>query len=113
VPGPSIADLAFAAAVLELPLTGVDPVRSSWQSPWLLAAEAMTSRDLLGAAAAYAELGARTNEAEARLLAAHAFAAAGRRPEADEQLRRALAFFREVGATAYVREAESLLAASA
>jgi class 3 adenylate cyclase len=38
---------------------------------------------------------------------------AGRRAEADEQLRRALAFYRLVGATRYVREGEALLAASA
>ena len=38
---------------------------------------------------------------------------AGRRAEADVQLERALAFYRSVGATAYVREAEALFAASA
>jgi hypothetical protein len=37
----------------------------------------------------------------------------GRRAEADEHLHRALAFYRSVGATRYVREGESLLAASA
>jgi len=37
----------------------------------------------------------------------------GRRAEADEQLQRALGFYRSVGATRYVREAEALLAATA
>jgi len=37
----------------------------------------------------------------------------GRRAEADEHLRRALAFYRSVRATRYIREGETLLAASA
>ena len=47
-----------------------------------------------------------------RLHAAKALAADGRRAEADVQLRRALAFYRSVGATRYVREGEALLAAA-
>ena len=54
-------------------------------------------------------MGARPDEAFARLRAAEAMAAAGRRPEADVQLERALAFYRSVGATVYVREAEAPL----
>jgi len=45
--------------------------------------------------------------------AAAQLAEEGRRAEADEQLRRALAYFRSVGATRYAREGEALLAASA
>ena len=52
-------------------------------------------------------------ESLARLRAAEGLAAAGRRAEADAQLQRALAFFRSVGATRYIREGEALLAASA
>jgi hypothetical protein len=48
-----------------------------------------------------------------RLLAAKAFLAEGRREEADEQLQRALAFFRKAGATRFIEEAESLLHADA
>ena len=58
-------------------------------------------------------MGSRPDEAFVRLSAAEAIAAAGRRPEANVQLERALAFYRSVGATAYVREAEALFAASA
>jgi hypothetical protein len=47
------------------------------------------------------------------LRAAGKLVAAGRRVEADEQLGRALAFFRSVGATRYIREGEALLAATA
>ena len=50
--------------------------------------------------------------AEARLLAAAGLVNAGRRQEADEQLRQALAFFRSVGATRYIREGEALLEAA-
>jgi hypothetical protein len=45
--------------------------------------------------------------------AAEALAEEGRRPEADAQLERALAFLRSVSATAYIREAESLFTATA
>jgi hypothetical protein len=54
-----------------------------------------------------------TPAAFCRLRAAEAFVDEGRRAEADEQLRAAVAFYRGVGATRYVRESELLLAASA
>jgi tetratricopeptide (TPR) repeat protein len=50
--------------------------------------------------------------AVARMLAAEQDAAAGRLREADEQLQSALPFFRAVGATRIVREADALLAAA-
>jgi class 3 adenylate cyclase len=77
------------------------------------AAVAFVEGDYLGAAAVYANIGARVDEAHARLRAAEAFLKAGRRMEADEQLERAGAFYRSVGATRYIREAEALLRASA
>ena len=58
-------------------------------------------------------IGAAPQEALFRLWAAEQLVDEGRRAEADEQLRRALAFYRSVGATRYVREGEALLAASA
>jgi class 3 adenylate cyclase len=56
-----------------------------------------------------------TGEAYARLRAARQLVEDGRRPrpEADQHLQKALAFGRSVGATRYIREGESLLAASA
>ena len=54
-------------------------------------------------------MGTRPHEAYARLRAAEKLVAAGRRAEADEHLGEALAFFRSVGATRYIREAEALL----
>jgi hypothetical protein len=50
-------------------------------------------------------------EAEARFRAGEKLVAEGRRGDADEQLAKALAFFRSVGATRYIREAEALLSA--
>jgi hypothetical protein len=56
--------------------------------------------------------GARTLEAAVRLAAARAAAAAGRRAEVTRHLAHALAFYREVGASAYAAEAEALLPAA-
>jgi class 3 adenylate cyclase len=52
------------------------------------------------------------DEAVARVEAARQLAAEGRLREADVQLERGLAFFRAVGATKIVRDAESLLSAA-
>ena len=52
------------------------------------------------------------DEAVARLEAARHLAAAGQSREADLQLERGLAFFRAVGATKIVRDAEGLLSAA-
>lgn len=59
------------------------------------------------------EIGDRPGEAQVRLHAADRLVAAGRRAEADAQLAKALAFYRSVGATRYIREGEALLAATA
>jgi class 3 adenylate cyclase/tetratricopeptide (TPR) repeat protein len=79
---------------------------------WLEAALALVNGNAEEAAQVYARMGSLPDEAHTRLLAGVALAEAGRRPEADEQLQRALTFFRSVQAARYVREAEALLAAS-
>jgi class 3 adenylate cyclase/tetratricopeptide (TPR) repeat protein len=80
---------------------------------WLKAALAYKDGDLSGGADILAEMGAIGDEAFVRLRAAEALVREGRRAEANVQLQQALAFYRSVGATAYAREAEQLLAASA
>ncbi|MFY9579340.1 MAG: AAA family ATPase, partial [Gaiellaceae bacterium] len=80
---------------------------------WHEAGSALAAGDFAGAATSYANLGLPTYEARARLRAASDLVVAGRRREADEQLARALALYRSVGATRYIREAEALLAATA
>src|SRR5439155_22638754 len=74
---------------------------------------AFAGGDPVGAAEICAEIGAATQQGFARLSAARAFVAQSRRAGATQQPEQALAFYRSVGATHYVREAESLLAASA
>ena len=87
--------------------------RESFVSPWLRATAAVLAHDFRGAAEIYAEMGSPAHDAFYRLRAAEQLVAEGRRAEADEQLRPALAFYRSAGATRYVREGETLLAASA
>jgi hypothetical protein len=84
-----------------------------FKSPWLRAALAAASRDFLAAADLLGGMGIDSDEAFFRLRAAEQLVDEGRRAEADEQLGRALAFYRSVCATRYVREGEALLAASA
>jgi tetratricopeptide (TPR) repeat protein len=81
--------------------------------PWLEGARAAAGGDFEGAADVFGRIRARPHEALARLHAARALAGAGRGPEAEAQLRGALAFYQSVGATRRVREAEALLAESA
>jgi tetratricopeptide (TPR) repeat protein len=80
---------------------------------WGEAADAYGKGALVESADVLAEMGAVSVEAFVRLRAADAFVQAGRRAEADAQLQQALAFYRSVGATAYIQEAEGLFAASA
>jgi hypothetical protein len=75
--------------------------------------EALARGNYLAAADIYAEMGSLPAEAYARLRATAQLVAAGQRHEADRQLQPALAFWRSVSATRYVREAEALLPATA
>jgi hypothetical protein len=81
--------------------------------PWAEAGSAICTGDFRRAADVLAEIGYRPGEAYARLRAARELVEEGKRAEADADLTPALAFWREVGATAYVREGEALLAESA
>jgi hypothetical protein len=80
---------------------------------WAEVAAAISVGDFLAAAETCREIGYRPGEAYARLRMARELVEEGRRAEADAELQRALGFWREVGATRYVREGEALLAASA
>jgi predicted ATPase/class 3 adenylate cyclase len=81
-------------------------------TPWRDAALAVEKGDLDGAAGILERTGARTLEAAVRLQLARAAAAEGRRDDAARQLAAALAFYREVGASAYAAEVEALLPAA-
>jgi class 3 adenylate cyclase/tetratricopeptide (TPR) repeat protein len=78
-----------------------------------IAAQAIIDGRLVEAANVLTEMGRFAAAARVRLRAAETLATQGRRTEANEQLDKALRFYRSVGATRYIREAEGLLAATA
>ena len=80
---------------------------------WVRAAGAFAAGDLRRAAGICGEMGALSEEARDRLWLAHELIEQNRRAEADVELQLVLAFYRSVGATRYIREAEGLLAATA
>jgi class 3 adenylate cyclase/tetratricopeptide (TPR) repeat protein len=107
-------DLAWVLSVLDRSGDLLEAIaQATARTAWTDAAEALTRGERLQAADMYTEIGARPLEAFTRLRAAEQLVEAGRRREADEQLKKALAFYRTVGATRYLREGETLLAASA
>jgi hypothetical protein len=81
--------------------------------PWRLVVDALVQGDYVTAADRYADVGAKTYEAHSRFRAAKRLLDLGQQAAAAEQLGRALAFYRSVGATRYLREGEALLRASA
>jgi class 3 adenylate cyclase/tetratricopeptide (TPR) repeat protein len=83
------------------------------QTRWDDASRALLDQAFEEAADIFYEIGQLDDEADARLRATKKLARDGRRAEADVQLQKALAFYRSVGATRYIREAESLFAESA
>ena len=85
--------------------------RQKRQTTWILY-RGFVRGEYADAAEVFAHMGTRPYEALARLRAAETLVAEGRRAGADEHLAKALAFFRSVGATRYIREAEALLPAS-
>jgi hypothetical protein len=82
-------------------------------TPWLQAATAVAMGEFERAADLYVAIGSLPQEAFARLQAAEQLLADGRGTEANVQLRQALRFYRETRASAYLCQAEVLLAASA
>jgi class 3 adenylate cyclase len=102
-PGAAVtAEAALALVATGRPAAFLEAAWAILTTPWIEAGEAVCRGEFARAAEIYAEIGSRPDEANARLLT-------GEEPE----VRRALDFYRSVGATRYIREAESLLAASA
>jgi class 3 adenylate cyclase/tetratricopeptide (TPR) repeat protein len=110
---------SFADAAAVLVVLGRGPeleeigAQASVQTPWVTAATAFVRGDFQVAADIYARTGSLPDEAYARLRAAEALIGEGDRAQGDRELQRALAFYRSVGATAYLREGEALLAQTA
>jgi class 3 adenylate cyclase/tetratricopeptide (TPR) repeat protein len=107
-----VADLAEALRELGRAEELVRPAPGS-RTPtrWLVAARHVVAGEYLQAAEEYAVIGARPEEARARLRASTALASAGDRSAAEAELERARSFYADVEAGAYVRAAESLVAA--
>jgi hypothetical protein len=82
------------------------------RTPWSDAARATCARDVVTAAEIYSRAGAAADAARARVHAAAALLDRGDRTGSEEQLARAIAFYRSVGATRRIRDAEKLLAAT-
>ncbi|HSI96808.1 MAG TPA: hypothetical protein VK926_00460, partial [Gaiellaceae bacterium] len=103
--------------VLELVLAGLSAaatrvVEQLPDVPWRDVARAIVDGDHAGAADLLESIGEQPLQAELRLRAARSLAAEGRLADAEAQLERARAFYRSVGATAYLREADEILAAA-
>jgi class 3 adenylate cyclase/tetratricopeptide (TPR) repeat protein len=103
-----VADLASALWLLgrgaEL-IALAETVRA--RTRWLEAAEAFASVEFEQAADLYAQIGARPEEAFARIRAAANALEAGRTEDGSAQMARGLAFYREVQASAFISEAEA------
>jgi class 3 adenylate cyclase/tetratricopeptide (TPR) repeat protein len=86
------ADLGAVLAELGIPAAALDRLDIP-PSPWLTAARALAAGDPLVAAATYAAIGSKPDEADARLAAARLLEAAGATAEAGEQRAAARAFY--------------------
>ena len=83
-------------------------------TPWLEAARAFASNDFQRALKLYErDRKPHRTRQPVHLRAAELLVSSGQRAEADAHLQSALAFYRSVDATWYIRQAETLLAASA
>jgi tetratricopeptide (TPR) repeat protein len=106
-------EYALALRACEGDWTGFETARRrAGGSAWFAAAAAYLDGEFERSADLMHEMGVLVYEAAARVAAAEAHLAAGRRAEADGQLTRALAFYRSVGATGLLAEAERLLPAA-
>jgi hypothetical protein len=79
------------------------------QTTWTAATRAILREEFAEAAQLFARMGARPHEAFARYRAAGRLVAEGHHAEAREWLRAAIEFWRSVGATRYLLQAEALL----
>ena len=88
-------------------------VKVAMPTPWLQAATAIARGHFNRAADIYAAIGSLPDEAYVHLRAAEQQLSTGRAAQAKAQLQQAFAFYRQVAATGYLRQADELVAASA
>ena len=103
----SLHELSWTLTALERGQELTDLLRGN-TTPWPRAAVAYAIGDPATAATICAEMGAVTEEAHARMTAGRMLLEQGRRDEGDVHLGRALAFYRSVGASRFVRECEAI-----
>jgi hypothetical protein len=109
---------AFTDCMLAAEILGLRDEARRWlgtagHATWFALARALADQEFAQAAESLDSMGAARSAALARLRAAQQFLKAGRTAEVDDQLRRALDFFRSVGAARFIREAQALQAESA
>jgi tetratricopeptide (TPR) repeat protein len=105
----ALVELALVADELDCADELAAVVDGGPQTKWARATSALLRGDFVPSAEILHEIGDLELESTARLCAGECLAADGRAAEADEQLRRSLAFWRSVRATRYVRRCEALL----
>ena len=108
-----LVDLALVADELDCADELAAVVDGGLRTKWTEAASALLRGESVRAAELLDEIGDTELESRARLRAAERFVAEGRRTEAVEQLRRALTYWRSVGAERYIGQAEALLGENA
>ena len=99
-------DLGIALTALDHPVQVLD---GALDSRWLEATRAFVAGDPRRAAALYGAIGSRPDAAAAHLLAARDLLGRGEAAEAKAELAAAVTFYREVGASADLQEAEELV----
>jgi DNA-binding SARP family transcriptional activator/class 3 adenylate cyclase/tetratricopeptide (TPR) repeat protein len=99
-------DLGLVLRALDYPSRVLD---GALDSRWLRATRALVDGEWRRAASLYDEIGSRPDAAAARLVAARELVRDGAIAEARPELMAAVAFFREVGASADLHEAEELV----
>jgi len=106
-------EFLFSQLAVEFELELREALEDAPPGPWKELTFACLDRDFVCAAEMWAAAGSPTFEARSRLRAAEELIETGRRAEGEAELNKALAFYRTVGATFYIKRGEQLLAPSA
>jgi class 3 adenylate cyclase len=113
LPGDSVHALSWAFLLSPLAAEFESELREALgkapSGPWKTLSFACLDRDFVRAAEIWAGAGSPTMEARLRLRAGEELIETGRGAEGEAQLAKALAFYRTVDATSFVRRAEALL----
>jgi DNA-binding SARP family transcriptional activator/class 3 adenylate cyclase len=112
---PTVTPVEFAWLVRDLGRGAelLSALESAPSTPWLEAARTIAGGDIAQSVEIVARIGAHSVEAYARLRAAEELSRTGRLAEVHDLLEPALAFFRHVGATRYLAQADKVLAGAA